>query len=173
MIIKGQAERPFTADLAWQSSDQGFKLQDSRLNVELYAEQLKFMGLDIENLDLPLAVTGTVASLSATGTVNQGSLQLFPCVDLGSESPVLVFPDDLMLLEGVQLTGELAEGLLSKINPLFSQAAKIQGRMDLLLEQFAWPLKPEQRNQATLSGTLQFEDLHLPEGESLVWQGRI
>jgi len=72
---------------------------------------------------------------------SEGRVNVAGSVDFTGSEPVLRVPSAVSLLEKVVLTRQLAEALLSRINPIFLFMVKMEGRASMLVrEEVALPL---------------------------------
>ena len=69
-----------------------------------------------------------------------GFATLTGLIDLSTEEPTLRIPGTVQLLDKVQIDAELAESLLSRINPIFVGLAQAEGLVSLRTQDLALPL---------------------------------
>lgn len=81
-------------------------------------------------LDIPI-----VTIPAATGHANLGGQ-----IDLRQETPIFLLRDRTAILQDINITPELGRELLSRINPMFGQMSKLEGKVSLFLEGVELPL---------------------------------
>jgi hypothetical protein len=127
----------------------------------LHVDSINAFGLKLSPNDIPVRVNGAAAGAQLESPANGGRLSLQPAIDMQKEPYVLSFTRDLNILKEVQITKGLTEGLLALIHPVFKDAVKPEGLMDLHMEHFNWPLVQEAGNNASFAGSLHFNGVKL------------
>ena len=102
-------------------------------------------------LQLPLGLA-TLSPTMADGQITLpataidaggGTLRLGGVVDLRSGTPTLRMPGKTKVLERVQLTPQLSDELLGRVNPIFAGLVQVQGAVSLELTDLVLPLAKE------------------------------
>jgi len=97
---------------------------------------------------------------SAEGWVRFGGT-----LDFTKDPPELIMIRKLHAMEEIEITQALTDQLLGRINPIFSQAASVQGGLSLLLNDLDMPLGPAALSRGSGSGTLNLESITMkPSG---------
>ena len=131
--------------VTWTSAD--------LFGVQLQAAQLK-PTLKDGQLTLPMTVIP-----AAGGKVNLGAV-----IDFQPQEPTLKMAGKTQLLENVAVTKELATQLLSRINPIFLQVAKIEGRINLGVQDVLAPLGQSIKQRGAGKGRLDLSQLKMQPG---------
>jgi hypothetical protein len=102
-------------------------------------------------LDLP------VTQIPASG----GTLSIGAAVDLTGDTPRLHIPGQLQLMQNINLNSEIGQQLLSYVNPLFSQAAGLEGKVSMVLQDIDLPLGEAIKQSGSGRGQLNMENVRV------------
>lgn len=108
--------------------------------VQLPLESLRFQGIGLRQLTLPVDVNRGKVRLSIDGQLDGGRATLEPSWDLGAQQTVVTLPPVSQLLQDVPLKPPLVSGLLGRLHPLFGVVAQPQGVVDLRVDSFSAPV---------------------------------
>ncbi len=86
--------------------------------------------------------------------VAQGRVNLGGALDMTAADPTVRIPGALALLEGVEVTPLLGQLLLSRINPVFMQMTRTEGRVSLNVQDIAFPLGDSAKTSGQGKGRL-------------------
>jgi len=114
--------------------------------VQLPLESLRFQGIGLRQLTLPVDVNRGKLRLSIDSQLDGGRATLEPSWDLGAHQTVVALPPGTQLLKDVSLKPPLVDGLLGRLHPLFGVVAQPQGQVDLRVDNFSAPV-PEKGSQ--------------------------
>lgn len=159
LVMAGKEERPFHFTAAWEEGKVADGLKGAEAELGLHADSIQAFGLNISDLDVPFRMEKGLASVSLSGLVNEGELSVSPSVDFSATPPLLSFPPDTNLFRNVHVTEEMSNELLGKIHPLFKGARGVDGRIDLSMMYFEWPLSESHAAQRRFKGALDLRDL--------------
>ncbi len=159
--MTGAARRPFTLK-AKSVNGQWIKIpNNAELTSSFYAESIRGFGLHIEALELPIKLTDSLGEVDIQGTVNKGKMALKPAIDFTVDPPVILIPENTVILTDVGLTGDMSNDLLAQVHPLFKGAGVSQGTVNLTMHNFSWPVDTAVRKDAAFAGSLTFNDVKL------------
>lgn len=160
--MAGKSDTPFSFESSWESSAGPWApFANANALCPLKVQKLSAFGMDMETIEIPLTVEKGLAKLPVHATVNQGRLSVEPEINFREEVPSIVFTGNTNILSDVQVTDALANQLLALIHPLFYGASGAQGKMNLSMASFYWPLDPKRRNEAKFSGGMVFKDVSI------------
>ncbi len=128
------------------------RLQAAEARIELFAEDIEYLGCSLQKLTLPVRLEDGMMNLRLAGKFNDGKLDLAPKVDFHRQPAVLAIAKGSRFLQDVAIQKPLVEGLLQKIHPLFGVLARPSGRLSGRFDEFSWPLEKggEQRARFTV-----------------------
>jgi hypothetical protein len=107
---------------------------------QLPVNTLRFQGIGLHRLTLPVACNRGKLRLSIDGQLDGGRATLEPAWDLAARQPVISLPAGTQVLKDVVLKPPLAGGLLGRMHPLFGSLAHPQGTVDLRVDSFSVPV---------------------------------
>lgn len=153
--VRGPANRPdmqpvfhdvsASADLGWTSA-------------QLY-------GVDLGKLALTATLGKGQVTIPATRIdAAGGHVGLAGSLDFSPATPVLRTPPKLTVLEGIDVTPELGEHLLSRFNPIFGQATRMEGKVGLAVQNVALPLGEEMKRGGAGTGRLDLKNFKVQPG---------
>jgi len=93
-----------------------------------------------------------------------GRVNLRGQVDLKPKEPILKIPGKLNALETVVITKELGEQLLSRINPVFSQMARVEGNVSFSTQDILLPLGDSLNKGGSGRGRLDLKNMKIQPG---------
>ena len=112
-----RTRRPCTTSFRWApKADAGSSLRPGA-NAALHIDSIKYSGLEMAALDVPVQVKDSVATVNVTGTVNGGALKLPAKVDASKPTPEFTLPPNTAILADAKITPAMADEALSKACP--------------------------------------------------------
>jgi translocation and assembly module TamB len=159
--FEGKKATPFTIEMTSKGDRWEDPLKHLNFSGALHVDSINAFGLKLSPNDIPVRVDGAAAGAQLESPANGGRLSLQPAINMQKEPYVLSFTRDLNILKEVQITKGLTEGLLSLIHPVFKDAIKPEGMMDLHMKHFNWPLVQEAGKNASFAGSLRFNGVKL------------
>jgi hypothetical protein len=161
IVLRGKGNEPFSFQSTWSPMSGESVLTRANLQAALRADEIKAFGFDLKAVQLPVSIASGLFKGELRADINQGKLEVLPEVDFSRENRTLTLRNPTNLISNVELTQEIADGLLGRIHPLFKGASVIGGRFDLSMDNFSWPLEADRRNKAVFEGVMKFHDLRL------------
>jgi len=127
----------------------------------------EIFGLALGQALLSLALSDGQITLSDTIVpAGNGEIRLEGLVvDLRATEPVLGIPGRLHVLKNVDINPKVARQLLSRINPIFTNMANMEGKISLLLENMTLPLSRHIKQTGTGRGHVDLSQIRVqPSG---------
>lgn len=125
-------------------------------------------GIELGKLEMSVRLADGQIELPPTSvTAIGGRINLAGAVDLRGDTPVLRLPQDLKLVEGVSVTPAVADHFLSRINPVFGKATRVEGNVDVVMVKTALPLNERIRTAGSGLGQLRLTDFRIQPGGTL------
>lgn len=122
---------PLTSPLQWERMS---------LLAELPVDTLRFQGINVGPLTLPLELHRNKLRLRIDGQLDGGRVALAPLWDLSVPQPLLTIPTNTPCLTNVPVKAPLIDGILGRLHPLFGGLAQVQGVVDVRINQFSMPI---------------------------------
>ena len=161
ITITGKGDNPFKLKMVSGRTRWTDALKQTDFNGAIRADSIDAFGLDISATEVPLRVANESAIAKLAATANGGQLNLEPKIDLKNEPYMLTLPPDSTILKDVEITDALAEGLMSKIHPVFQGSLQAQGHVDLVMQHFNWALDKKDRDKTAFAGTLRLKGVRI------------
>ncbi len=159
--ITGKGDNPFKLKMISGGSRWTDSLKQTDFTGAIRADSIDAFGLGILATEIPIRIADELAVAKLSATANGGQLNLHPTVNLQKEPYHLSLPQDTYILKDVEITDAMAEGLMSKIHPVFGGAARAQGHVDLYMQHFNWPLDNKDRDKTSFAGTLRLKGVRI------------
>lgn len=112
----------------------------------------------------PMLRNAVVTLPTSTIPAASGTVRIGGAIDLAAPTPLLKMPGETAVLDQVQITPELASGLLSRFNPIFSRATQLQGTADLVVRDLELPLGKGVETGGAGGGTLTLDAFQIAPG---------
>ena len=161
ITFAGRKATPFTIKLVSKENRWDNPLQHLYFSGSLHVTSIRAFGFNLAPNNIPIRIADGTAEARLTSPANGGELSLQPNLDMRKEPYVLSFPKNLDVLKQVQVTRAVAEGLLALIHPLFKEAVKPEGRVDLQMQYLNWPLARKDRKRASFAGSLRLDGIKI------------
>ncbi len=113
-------------------------LKQARLATTLRPDSAHFRGMQLRNLEIPVEMGKGRIDAVVNHELYGGRVSLKPQWRFAGPLPGLHLPDGSQALKGADVQSPLADGLLSRLHPLFGGLAKVEGTVDLVADRFAW-----------------------------------
>jgi hypothetical protein len=161
ITITGKGDNPFKLKMVSGRTRWTDALKQTDFNGAIRADSIDAFGLGISATEIPLQVANESAIAKLAATANGGQLNLEPKIDLKKEPYMLTLPPDSTILKDVEITDAMAEGLMSKIHPVFQGSVQAQGHVDLYMQHFNWALDKKDRDKTAFAGTLRLKGVRI------------
>jgi len=93
---------------------------------------------------------------------SNGLLFLGGFIDFMPRQPIFRLPGQLTVLNEIRIDPTIGRELLSRINPIFSHTAQLDGRASLTLSNLTLPLSDAIKTSSTGGGHLDLRNVHIP-----------
>ena len=145
LVLKGDSTETFNLSLplahsAWK--------EKGRLITRLVLDAFSFAGIEAGPVQVPLQLEDGRIKTGMAGVLNKGRLDVKVLLNPGASPPLLTMPPNQKVLTDVHIDRPIADGILSRLHPLFGVLAKPSGRISATAESFFWPLSKKDQNQA-------------------------
>ncbi len=94
-------------------------------------------------------------------TVNEGTLDFAGQLDMRSSPMVFSSAATMPKLTNVQLNDVIGGAILPYVNPIFSDAGQLRGKLNLACDQMVIPLSGQRKNDISILGTVSIADMSL------------
>ncbi|MBW2433525.1 MAG: DUF748 domain-containing protein [Deltaproteobacteria bacterium] len=161
ITITGKGNNPFQLKMVSGGQRWTDSLRQTDFTGAIRADSINAFGLDISATEIPIRVANESALAKLAATANGGQLNLQPTLHLQKEPFMLTLPQDTTILKDVEITDAIAQQLMSKIHPVFQDSVQAEGRVDLHMQHFNWPLDSKDRDKTDFAGTLHLKGVRI------------
>lgn len=167
ITITGRGNNPFHLKMISGGQRWTDSLKQTDFTGAIRADSIDAFGLGISATEIPIQVANESALAKLVATANGGQLDLQPTLHLQKEPYMLTLPQDTHILKDVEITDAMAERLMSKIHPVFQGSVQADGRVDLYMQHFNWPLDDKFRDKTDFAGTLRLKGVRIKSTQML------
>lgn len=139
------AEAPFL--FAGPLDDLG-TLRRISLSTVLPVESLHYRGVSLQDVEIPLELARGDVKMRIDAPFQGGALSLGVSCQLDEAQPHLIISPGSVVLNEVEMSPGLMEGLLQPLHPLFGILTQPKGKFSLQVEKFSWPLGNSKRKDS-------------------------
>ncbi len=161
LTFSGKKEEPFKIDAAWQGSGESLEISKLEGNAGLFADKIDGFGFHIRSLSVPIKAHDKNVQINIGANINNGTFNLPAIIALNQGKPVISIPDDTTILKDINITTEIADELLGRINPIFTGVTTVNGMLGFHLNHFFWPIDNEKLNTRAFAGSFMFNNVSL------------
>jgi hypothetical protein len=162
LSVKGPVRKPGVVP-SFRGLDAGTEVSWDRVRaagIELNAAKL---APKLHDGQLTLPAT-KITTAGGAAKVAPGAVNLAGAVDFREPDPTIRIPGRVQVLENVPITPELAETLLSRVNPIFLHLARVEGRASLWTQDVSLPLGEAIRRKGAGRGRLDLSTIQIQPG---------
>ncbi|MGD9151074.1 MAG: AsmA-like C-terminal region-containing protein, partial [Desulfobacterales bacterium] len=167
ITITGKGNNPFQLKMVSGGQRWTDSLRQTDFSGAIHAESIDAFGLGISTTEIPIRVANESALAKLVAAANGGQIDLQPTLNLQKEPYMLTLPQDTHILKDVEITDAMAERLMSKIHPVFQGSVQADGRVDLYMQHFSWPLDNKFRDKTDFAGTLRLRGVRIKSTKML------
>ncbi len=165
VILTGRSASDFklTGPISAPNIDPPFRMANGGAGVGWAKASLYGVDMGAANL-APTLRDGEIVLPDTAIPAAGGKVNLRGQVDLKPREPVLKIPGKLNALETVVITKELGEQLLSRINPIFSQMARVEGNVSFFTQDILLPLGDSLNTGGSGRGRIDLKNMKIQPG---------
>ena len=127
-----------------------------------------YMGLDFGPTDVDIVVKNGLLKIDPfSTTVNDGQFDFAAQADFMVQPTVFKIPAPMHIIKEIRINDVTTQKLLKYINPIFADAANVNGIADLSCEALSIPLSDAAKNKAEIVGTFSVNQLRLETSDVL------
>jgi len=160
--MRGRSAKPFNVKMSLAAADWREMIRNAVADAGTTIPILSIMGIEMEAVDVPIVVGDGHVRVNLRSRLNQGSVVVPADVDFrAAGDPILTLPPNTTLVSDVVISDLLANQVLARFSPLFSQCVVIGGKLGFVCNKLQAPLGAEASREASLEGVLRLQGLEL------------
>jgi len=157
VIMRGSRQLPFAVDLPLGKSS----LETGEFSTSLLMDKMSWSGIDAEQVSFPVSLARGVLQSGVHGALNGGRMDLDITYRLNTKSPHFIMPDGAQILTDVHIDQPFADGVLTKLHPLFGVLARPSGAVSAKMANFYWPTGPDGKDRAKFTAVFDISKIAL------------
>ena len=165
IAVKGDTSGRLHAAGPVNQPDASPAFHDLNASAELGWTSAEVYGVELGKLALaPALAQGQLKVPVATIPAAGGQVSLGGELDMREQEPVLRIPQKLAVMKNIEVTPELGKQLLSRFNPMFGQATRMEGKVGLDVQNIVLPLGEQLKHSGSGSGKLDLQKFKAQPG---------
>jgi hypothetical protein len=125
-------------------------------------DKVGYMGLNVGTTNVDLDVNkGLMTIATFKAPVNNGWLNFGGSADFKQKPVIFRTPGQMQIVKDVQINKEMADKLLSKINPIFFGVSSITGTANFQCDQLAVPITGGKPKDANIAGIISLKQVRM------------
>jgi hypothetical protein len=127
-----------------------------------------YFGLNMGPTEVDVQIENGLLKIAPfSTTVNNGQLNFAGEADFKQKPTLFRTPGPIQILKDIQINDEAARGLLTYLNPVFGNAARVSGTANFECEKLAIPLAGATKRDIEIIGTISMKGLRLEASDLL------
>ncbi len=163
--IQGKRQDSISFASKYPTNDPNKMLANLDAQAKVGFDKVSYMGLNVGTTNVDLKVDkGLMTIAQFTSTANNGQLNFGGSADFKKNPAIFKTPGQLQIVKDVQLNVEMADKLLSKINPIFSGTSNTTGVANFQCDRLAVPITGGKPEDANIAGTISLTQVKMQSG---------
>lgn len=163
--VKGKSSSPILLKGPLNESGAKPSFRGLSAGLTLQWDEILLYGIPVSAAKFdPKLDDGQLTVPPSTLSAVQGKVTLGSEIDFRPEDMTLRIPGTTKILDGVQVTTELTEELLSRINPVFYQFVDATGQINLTTQDLVFPFGDSLKDKGAGSGKLELVEMQVKPG---------
>jgi hypothetical protein len=153
--IEGKRQDTISFASKYPTNDTNQMLANLNAQAKVGFDKVAYMGLNVGTTNVDLKVDkGFMTIVPFTAPVNNGQLNFGGSADFKQKPAIFRTPGQMQIVKDVQINKEMADKMLSKVNPIFFGASSITGTANFQCDQLAVPITGGKPEDANIAGTI-------------------
>ncbi|MDW7773224.1 MAG: hypothetical protein SCH71_10080 [Desulfobulbaceae bacterium] len=130
-------------------------------STSVHADSLMYRGLHLSDITVPVSLADKTLQVRVQGRMNEGTVDVTATGDFNRDPAMILIPEQSRIMKDIQLREPVLEGVLQRIHPLFGVLASPTGQVDVQLDFFAWPPRPQGELEADFTALFDVSRVNL------------
>jgi len=168
LVLQGSRKDRISFASEYPTDQKGQLLSNLSAKAGLGFEKADYMGLNFSPTDVNIVVQNGLLKIDPfSTTVNEGWFNFSAQADFKVQPAVFNVPTTMHVIKDVRINDMTTQKLLKYINPIFADAANVNGIANLNCEKLSIPLSAVAKNKTEIVGTLSVNQLRLETSDFL------
>ncbi len=165
LTIEGKRQDSISFASKYLTNDPNQMLANLNAQAKVGFDKVSYMGLNVGTTNVDIKVDkGLLTIPQFTSTANNGQLNFGGSADFKKNPAIFKTPGQMQIVKDVQLNVEMANKLLSKVNPIFSGASNVTGVANFQCDRLAVPITGGKPEDANIAGTISLMQVKMQSG---------
>lgn len=165
LTIEGKRQDSISFASKYPTNDPNQMLANLNAQAKVGFDKVSYMGLKVGTTNVDIKVDkGLLTIPQFTSTANNGQLNFGGSADFKKNPVIFRTPGQMQIVKDVQLNVEMANALLSKVNPIFSGASNVTGVANFQCDRLAVPITGGKPEDANIAGTISLMQVKMQSG---------
>jgi hypothetical protein len=166
--LQGQRTDKINFESEYPIDESDKLLSNLTANAGLGFEKADYMGLDFGPTDVNIVVqNGLLKIVPFKTTVNEGQFSFGAQADFKQQPALFKTDEPMQIIKDIKINDQMTGKLLKYINPIFANAANVNGIANLNCEKLSIPLNTAAKNKTEIIGTVSISQLNLQTSDFL------
>jgi len=162
LTIEGKRQDSISFASKYPTKDANQMLANLNAQAKVGFDKVGYMGLNVGTTNVDLDVNkGLMTIATFKAPVNNGWLNFGGSADFKQKPVIFRTPGQMQIVKDVQINKEMADKLLSKINPIFFGVSSITGTANFQCDQLAVPITGGKPKDANIAGIISLKQVRM------------
>ncbi len=168
LVLQGTRKDRISFASEYPTDQKDQLLSNLSANAGLGFEKADYMGLDFGPTDVNIVVqNGLLKIVPFKTTVNEGQFNFGAQADFKQQPALFKTAEPMQIMKDIRINDQTTGKLLKYLNPIFADAANVNGIANLNCEKLSIPLNAAAKNKAEIVGTVSISQLNLQTSDFL------
>jgi hypothetical protein len=160
--IEGKRQDTINFSSKYPTNDPNQMLANLNSQTKVGFDKVAYMGLNVGTTNVDLKVDkGFLTIAPFTSSVNNGQLNFGGSADFKEKPAFFKTPGQMQIVKDVQINKEMADKMLSKVNPIFLGVSSISGNANFQCDLMAVPITGGKPEDANIAGTISLTNVQM------------
>jgi hypothetical protein len=160
LILQGTSKDRISFASEYPINQKDQLLSNLNTTAGLGFEKAEYKGLNFGPTDVNVVVNNGLLKIDPfSTTVNEGQFSFSAQADFKQEPAVFKTPARMQIIKNIKINDQMTGKLLKYINPIFANAANVNGIANFDCEKLSIPLNEAAKNKAEIVGTISVDKL--------------
>ncbi|MBN2180896.1 MAG: hypothetical protein JW715_03195 [Sedimentisphaerales bacterium] len=168
LVIEGKRKDTINFTSEYPTDEPNQLMPNLKSNAALGFQKAEYKGLNFGPTNVNIDVNNGLLNIAQFETiVNEGQFNFGAQADFKVQPTVFKTPAPMHIIKDIKINDQVTKKLLKYINPIFADAANVNGIANLNCEKLSIPLSDEAKNKAEIVGIFSVDQLRLETSDVL------
>ncbi len=168
LMLEGKRKDTITFTSEYPTDQKDQLLPNLSAKADVGFEKAGYMGLNFGPTDVNIVVqNGLLKIVPFTTIVNEGQFNFGAQADFKQKPALFKTAEPMQIIKDIKINDQTTGKLLKYLNPIFANAANVNGIANLNCEKLSIPISAAAKNNAEIIGTVSISQLNLQTSDFL------